>query len=121
LVNQTFYSASFDPVDAPAVSPSDFNGWTKRMVNATGTPTAEVKFYAKNPIGAGKVQFMLNGREIAWIRAIDGTDPKLRTVTAGPMAGVTYLVRTITLAPGKNALEIFVDGTRIWRAAYTGR
>jgi len=30
-------------------------------------------------------------------------------------------VRTITLAPGKNALEIFVDGTRIWRAAYTGR
>jgi len=105
--------------DAPAVSPSDFNGWTKRMVSATGTPTAEVKFYAKNPVGVGKVQFMLNGREIAWVRAIDATDPKLRTVASGPMAGVSYLVRTITLQPGKNALEIYVDGERVRRVAYT--
>jgi len=107
-------------VDAPAVDPSDFNGWTKRMVDAAGAPTAEVKFYAKNAIGAGKVQFMLNGREIAWVRAIEATDPKLRTVTAGPMAGVSYLVRTITLQPGKNALEIYVDGERVRRVAYTG-
>jgi hypothetical protein len=63
---------------------------------------------------------MLNGREIAWVRAIDATDPKLRTVTAGPMAGVSYLVRTITLQPGKNALEIYVDGERVRRVAYTG-
>jgi hypothetical protein len=25
------------------------------------------------------------------------------------------------LTSGKNALEIYVDGVRIWRAAYTGR
>jgi len=116
-VNQVYFSASFAPL-VPGADSGALNGWTKRMVSATGTPTAEVKFYAKNPIGAGKVQFMLNGREIAWIRAIDGTDPKLRTVTAGPMAGVSYLVRTITLAPGKNALEIYVNGERVRRVAY---
>jgi hypothetical protein len=52
------------------------------------------------------------------VRAVDATDPKLNVGPAGQKDG---LVRTITLAPGKNALEIFVDGTRIWRAAYTGR
>jgi hypothetical protein len=35
------------------------------------------------------------------------------------MAGVAYLVRTINLEPGKNALEIFVDGERVRRVAYT--
>jgi hypothetical protein len=74
--------------------------------------------YARDVIGAGKVTLRVNGREIAWVRAVDATDPKLNLGPAGLKDG---LVRTITLAPGKNALEIFVDGTRIWRAAYTGR
>jgi len=90
--------------------------WTRASLNPDGS-VSTVRFYAKDPIGIGKLQFKVNGREIAWIRAIDETDPKLRARANG----LPYLVRTITLAPGKNALEIFVDGTRVWRAAYTGR
>jgi len=87
-------------------------GWTRAMTDGT------IKMYARDVIGAGKVTLRVNGREIAWVRAVDATDPKLNVGPAGQKDG---LVRTITLAPGKNALEIFVDGTRIWRAAYTGR
>jgi hypothetical protein len=90
-----------------------FSVWTKKFGSAQG------KMYAKNPGGAGKVSFRLNGKEIAWVRAVDGTDPKLRRVEDGPMAGVSYLVRTVNFVKGKNALEIFVDGKRVWRAAYT--
>lgn len=90
-----------------------FAVWTKKFGSSQG------KMYAKNPGGAGKVVFKLNGKEIAWVRAVDGSDPKLRKVTEGPMAGVSYLVRTVKFAKGKNALEIYVDGERVWRAAYT--
>jgi len=91
-------------------------GWTRASVDATGAVTS-VRMYMRDPIGIGKVQFKVNGREIAWVRAVDATDPKLRTLSNG----LQYLVRNVRLEPGKNALEIFVDGTRIWRAAYTGR
>lgn len=75
-----------------------------------------VKMYAKNIVGAGKIQFMVNGKEVAWVRAVDETDAKLREAN-----GFYYLVRTVRLVPGqKNALEIYVDGERIWRAAYAG-
>jgi hypothetical protein len=87
--------------------------WTRGQADGT------IKLYAREVIGAGKVQFMVNGREVAWIRAIDGTNPKLNLGPAGALRD--GMVRTVTLAPGKNALEIFVDGVRIWRAAYTGR
>ncbi len=81
-----------------------------------------IKIYAKNPVGSGKVQFIVDGREIAWVRAIDATDPKLRVITTdGPMAGVSYLVRTISLNPGKNRIEIRVNGERVWRVTYLPR
>ena len=89
------------------------NPWTTKISDN------QVKMYFKNPQGQGKVQFFVNGQEIAWIRAEDSSDPKLRTITEGPMAGTSYLVRTVDLQPGKNALEIYQDGERIWRAAYT--
>lgn len=89
------------------------DGWTKAQ------PDGTIKIYAKNVVAIGKVQFFQNGKEIAWVRAADETDPKLRRITQGPMAGTNYLVRTITLLPGKNALEIYIEGERIWRAAYT--
>jgi hypothetical protein len=74
----------------------------------------EVKFYAKNIVGAGKVQFFLNGEEIAWVRASSADDPKLRNAN-----GSAYLVRTVKLTQGqKNVLEINVDGVRVKRAAY---
>jgi hypothetical protein len=107
--------------DDPTADPVDtsFNVWSVRMRDASGNLTNQAKMYAKNPIGEGKVQFYLNGREIAWIRAVDETDPKLRLVTEGPMAGIGYLVRTVNLVGGKNALEIYVDGERLRRTAYT--
>jgi len=81
-----------------------------------------IKIYAKNPAGSGKVQFIVDGREIAWVNAVDTNDPKLRVITTdGPMAGVNYLVRTITLNPGKNRIEIRVNGERVWRVTYLPR
>jgi subtilisin family serine protease len=110
-----------EPVIEPEPTPVDssFNVWTVRMRDASGNLTNQAKMYAKNPIGEGKVQFYLNGSEIAWIRAVDETDPKLRLVTEGPMAGIGYLVRTVSLVGGKNALEIYVEGERLRRTAYT--
>jgi hypothetical protein len=88
--------------------------WAKRLPGNT-----EAKLYAKNIIGAGKVTFRVNGKEIAWIRAIDETDPKLRVITEGPMTGANYLVRTIKLQKGKNVLEVFIDGKRTTRTVYS--
>ena len=90
----------------PVVNTSGY--WTKRNGD-------NVKVYAKNIVGVGKVQFFVNGEEIAWIRAVDNTDPKLRVITEGPMTGAVYLVRDIDLEPGKNVFEIYVDGQRVER------
>ena len=81
----------------------------------------KVRVIYKNPVGVGKVQFMLNGQEVAWVRATDATDPKLRGLEVNGVE-VPYLVRTVELTKGiKNAFEIYVDGVRVWRAAYFGR
>ena len=82
--------------------------WTKNQGDGT------VKMYAKNIVGAGKVQFLLNGKEIAWVNAVDEADPKLRSTT-----DFSYMVRTIFLEEGKNVLEIYLDGVRTSRTAYT--
>ena len=83
--------------------------WTKRIGN-------QAKIYAKNIIGAGKIQFKVNGKEIAWVRATAEADPKLREAN-----GSYYLVRTVNLRDGKNALEIYLDGERLRRTAHTVR
>ena len=86
-------------------------GWTKNLNDGT------VKMYAKNIVGAGKVQFMLNGQEVAWVQAADTADPKLLLAGA---EGSAYLVRTVDLVEGqKNVLEIWVDGVRTARSAYS--
>lgn len=83
--------------------------WTKKLTAAT------VKIYTKDLVGVGKVQFMLNGKEVAWVNATSAADPKLRSA-----GGASYLVRTVNLVPGrKNAIEIWVDGVRVSRTAYT--
>lgn len=89
-------------------SQAEVFAWTKLQADGNS-----VKLYAKDIIGSGKVQFMLGGKEIAWLRAADNTDPKL--TLAG---GFSYLVRTIELSPGKNRFEILVDGQRVFRATY---
>ena len=75
-----------------------------------------VKVYAKNLVGVGKVQFMHNDKEIAWVRAVDQSNPKLRSAN-----GFSYLVRSVDLLPGKNVFEIYIDGERVRRAAYALR
>ena len=101
------------PISVTQAVDVSFKAWTRKL------DETQAKMYAKNPAGVGKVQFFHNGKEIAWVRDEDGSDPKLRQVTEGPMAGVNYLVRTVNFVNGKNALEIYVDGERVWRAAYT--
>jgi hypothetical protein len=82
--------------------------WTKKIDGDSA------KIYAKNIVGAGKVQFYLNGKEIAWVNASSAADSKLRTAN-----GASYLVRTVEFAAGKNVLEVYVDGVRTTRTAYT--
>lgn len=101
---------------ALADEPSDEAGFFTKRISQT-----EVKVYAKNPVAVGKVQFKVNGRELAWVRAATSSDPKLRLARVNGEL-VPYLVRTVTLTRGqKSAIEIFVDNRRAWRAAYTGR
>ena len=82
--------------------------WTQLQSDGT-----TVKMYAKNPVGDGKIQFFVDGREIAWINAVDEADPKLSFASGNP-----YLVRSVELKPGKNRFEIKLDGVRVWRATY---
>lgn len=71
-----------------------------------------VRLFVSDAVGMGKIQFMVNGREIGWVRAVDATNPKLR------VAAVTHhFVRSHALAAGKNAIEIYVDGERQKRVA----
>jgi hypothetical protein len=102
----------WEPESLECISPSPIQGepgsWTKNLNDGT------VKIYAKNIVGAGKVQFFLNGKEIAWVNASSAADSKLRTAN-----GASYLVRTVEFAAGKNVLEVYVDGVRATRTAYT--
>ncbi len=70
-----------------------------------------LKVWVFDAVGAGKVQIKLNGQEVAWVNAASADDPKLRD---------GYLVRTLTLAAGKNVIEVFVDGERVSRRVATG-
>jgi hypothetical protein len=76
----------------------------------------EIKVYAKDILGLGKVQFFVNGKEIAWARAVDATDPKLRILNKN-QAQIPYLVRTISLKE-RVRIEIRVEGQRAKFATY---
>jgi hypothetical protein len=89
---------------ATAGSVSDVRPSTKLKEDNT------VKVHIFDVVGAGKVQVKHNGKEIAWVNAKDSSNSKL---TNG------YLARTINLASGKNVIEVFVDGVRVDRKAYT--
>ena len=94
---------------ALADEPADVPAFFTKKISAT-----QVKVYAKDIVGIGKVQFIVNEREIAWVRAESRGDPKLRIENSYP-----YLVRTVTLSPGKNRIEIRVEGGRAWFATYS--
>jgi hypothetical protein len=79
---------------------------------------SSVRVIYKNPVGEGKVQFKLNGKEIMWANAVDASDPKLKSFNVQGVE-IPYLVRNVKLTPGiKNAFEIYLNGKRVWRAAY---
>ena len=91
-----------------SVSAVSAKGWTKKLSDS------RAKIYAKDVVGAGKVQIFFNGKEIAWVNATSADDPKLRTAN-----DAQYLVRTVYLVEGqKNVLEVHLDGIRIRRTAY---
>jgi hypothetical protein len=98
--------------DEAALAEPSPRGWTRFIGNH------QLKIYARDIVGAGKVQFFLNGREIAWVRATDGSDPKLNVRSAAGEPG-DGMVRTVTAAVGRNVLEIYVDGERVARRVYT--
>jgi surface protein len=110
LLGTTTVQNAFTVATEVCISDGFDTVWTKRL------PNGQMKFYAKSPIGEGKIQFIADGKEIAWIRAVDETDPKLSFASGYP-----YLVRTYDLKPGKNRLEIRVDGVRVWRVTYANK
>jgi formyltetrahydrofolate synthetase len=83
-------------------------GWTRDFGNN------QLKLYTREIIGAGKVRFVVNGREIAWVRAVDGNDRKLNVAGDG-------MVRTVTAVPGRNVFEIYIGDERVVRRIFTRR
>lgn len=81
--------------------------WTKKI------SSNQVKIYGKSLVGVGKVQFLVNGLEVAWIRAVSSSDRKIVRAGAGD-----YLIRTRDLGAGKNRFEIRLNEKRIWFATY---
>lgn len=71
---------------------------------------SSVKVWVYGAYGVGKVQILLNGEEVAWVRTSDASDPKLRG---------GRLVRTLTLEPGTNVVEVLIDGKQVRRTVYT--
>lgn len=91
---------------------TESKGWTSKQ------NVSQVKMYAKNIEVGSKYQFFVNGEEVAWVRKNSETDIEGSSLRAA--LGTDYMVRTVDLMPGKNALEVYIDGTRVWRAAYSG-
>ena len=103
----TFQNA-FDISEGSCAQEESKGRWTQLQSDGK-----TVKMYAKDPIGDGKIQFFKDGKEIAWINAVDESDPKLSFASGFP-----YLVRSVELNEGKNRFEIKLDGVRVWRATY---
>jgi hypothetical protein len=97
-------------VGSVAAVAGEARAWT-RFLSATN----ELKIYARDVVNAGKIQFIVNGTEIAWIRATSAADPKLNVASDGMVRSV--FVRD--MLQGRNVIEIFEDGVRIERRIFT--
>jgi len=106
-LNPTTLSEAPATPDGSAPASSEFRAWTKAIQGR------EMKFYARGVIGAGKITFVHNGREVSWVRATRGSDSKINLAGDG-------MVRTIELRPGRNVLEIYQDGKRVVRRIANG-
>lgn len=84
-------------------------------------PTGEVKVWRFNPVDVGKVQFVLEDKEIAWVRAEGATlkTSKLRTFGISQMP---YMVRTMRIPDGSVAeFEFTINGKTIDSSDIEGR
>ncbi len=97
-------------VGSAAAVAGEARAWT-RFLSATN----ELKIYARDVVNAGKIQFIVNGTEIAWIRATSAADPKLNVASDGMVRSV--FVRD--MLQGRNVIEIYEDGVRIERRIFT--
>jgi hypothetical protein len=97
-------------VGSVAAVAGEARAWT-RFLSATD----ELKIYARDVVNAGKIQFIVNGTEIAWIRATSAADPKLNVASDGMVRSV--FVRD--MLQGRNVIEIYEDGVRIERRIFT--
>lgn len=97
--------------DAIKVGPPISTPTGKASPSVKRVNDGSIKVWVFDVVGAGKVQLFANGKEVAWVNASSEADPRLRG---------GYLVRTVSLDAGKNVLEIYVDGKRVKRVAYTG-
>jgi thermitase len=100
--------AEIEPISELEDEP--MRAWVRRF-------DSSVKLYAKNIVGAGKVQFYVNGREVAWTRVRDAEDFDGRAPRVA--GGSVYLVRSRDLVAGRNELRIKVDGQ--WVTFSNGR
>ena len=92
------------PMPALADEPEDMPAFYARQISAT-----ELKIYAKDIVGIGKVSIRFNGREVGWVRASSASDRKLRIID-----GTAYLVRSVKLRSGDNKAEVLIDGRVAW-------
>lgn len=96
------------PSPALADEPEDIPAFYAKQISAT-----ELKIYAKDIIGIGKVSMRFNGREVGWVRASSASDRKLRIID-----GTAYLVRSVKLGPRVNQVDILVNNERAWSSEY---
>lgn len=92
-------------------SPTDtaFSAWTQDQLDGS------VLFFAKNVVGAGEVSFKQNKNLLKSLQAETEDNPNIRWGNCSP-----YFLHRFTREDIKNGLEVYLDGTRQWRAAYSG-
>lgn len=107
---ESVQSETFRP--RPLEKPKDgtFNSWTKSISER------QVKIYAKYPQVGKKIQFMIQQsdgsyRELAWKRITTADlNENGEYIT---LTNSVYMVRTLTLKPGKNRVKILVNGKQV--------
>jgi len=86
-----------------------FSAWTQDQGDDT------VLFFAKNVVGAGEIGFQQNRRVLLEQSAVSEDDPRIRWGNCSP-----YFLHRFSREDVKNGLEVYQDGSRVWRAAYSG-
>lgn len=88
---------------------TEFSAWTQDQLDGT------VLFFAKNVVGAGEIGFEQNRKVLKEQTAVSEDDPRIRWGNCSP-----YFLHRFTREDVKNGLEVYQDGVRVWRAAYSG-